>query len=240
MVVGVALCPNHDGDSCSRLSRVFRRHNDSVLCTKTMTDHSATFTVVDTSRGTERGCQNRSEAEETKSDMVALGANPEDIEIYAPGETDGGVEAEIVDQSEEENPVQKPQDQSEDVPESPPTIDQDPVNWMPEHFVDEIQGVPTVNRKGYCVIAKQYGVSVTSEPVVRASESDFEFAEFEATAITKDGQTYTGFGSAHISRKDGDDPYLLNELAETRAMKRAVAWATGMGITAIEEMQNNL
>jgi hypothetical protein len=76
--------------------------------------------------------------------------------------------------------------------------------------------------------------------VTLASETDNEYAEFRAVATTEDGQEYSGFGSAHVERQDGDDPYLLNELAETRAMKRATAWATGVGMTAIEEMRGVL
>lgn len=126
-----------------------------------------------------------------------------------------------------------------DLPDEP-RVDQDPVEWLPEHFIDHIKGVPTVNRKGYAVIASKYGVSVTSEPVTLASETDFEYAEFKAVAVTKDGSEYSGFGSAHVDRQDGDDPYLLNELAETRAMKRAVSWASGVGLTAAQEMMGDM
>jgi hypothetical protein len=111
---------------------------------------------------------------------------------------------------------------------------------MPSHFVDTIQGVPTINRKGYAVLAEHFGISVTAEPVTLPGETDFEYAEFQATATTHDGQEYSGFGSAHVDRMDGDDPYLLAELAETRAMKRATAWATGVGMTAFSEMSNSL
>lgn len=209
-----------------------------------------TVKLVDHNRDNEREFSSRAEAEDKRNDLISMGANPEELEIVA----NGNLEVEHVDHTEDGQQATETEEQQDDeshseekltletpeTPEKTPSIDQDPVEWMPSHFVDTIQGVPTVNRKGYCVIAKQYGVSVTSEPVVRASETDFEYAEFEATAITDNGETYTGFGSAHINRQDGDDPYLLNELAETRAMKRAVAWATGMGITAIEEMTNDL
>jgi hypothetical protein len=105
---------------------------------------------------------------------------------------------------------------------------------MPSHFIDSIQGVPVINRKGYAVIAQDCGISVTAEPVTRPPETDFEYAEFRATATTQDGVEYSGYGSAHVDRDD--DPTLLAELAETRAMKRATAWASGVGMTAIEEM----
>jgi len=129
-----------------------------------------------------------------------------------------------------------PQPTEEDI-ETTPSVEDDPVDWLPDHFIDHIQGVPTVNRKGYEAIASKYDVSVTAEPVVRASETDFEYAEFQATAYTPDGTEYSGFVSAHVNRDNGDSPYLLNELAETRALKRAVSWATGIGLTAVEELQ---
>ena len=124
--------------------------------------------------------------------------------------------------------------------ETKPSITDDPLDFVPGHFVDNIQGTPTINRKGYAVLAVQQGVSVTSEPVTLASETDFEYAEFKAVATNAEGKEYSGFGSAHVDRQDGDDKHLLNELAETRAMKRATAWATGIGVTAIEEMKNEL
>jgi len=163
----------------------------------------------------------------------------EDNEVVQQGgKTDGGKVGETrqVEHIEEPEPAENFEDE---LPEYPP-IDQDPVNWLPGHFIDEIQGVPTVNRKGYCVIAARYGVSVTAEPVTLPSETEFEYAEFRAVATTEDGQTYSGFGSAHVDRQDGDDPDLLAELAETRAMKRATAWATGIGMTAMSEMTNQL
>jgi hypothetical protein len=126
-----------------------------------------------------------------------------------------------------------------DLPDDP-SVSEDPIDWLPSHFIDTIQGVPAVNRKGYAVIASKYGVSVEAEPVTLPSETDFEYAEFRATATTAEGETYSGFGSAHVARMDGDDPYLLGELAETRALKRATAWATGVGMTAVTELQNDL
>jgi len=190
--------------------------------------------VKDESNGNTRRCESKAEAQEVKNDLVSLGARPENIVIemqQTDGDTDTKTESEPNPQSiTESEPVGQIDEKQ---------VSEDPVNWMPDHFVDRIQGVPAVNRKGYAVIAEQYGVSVTAEPVTLASETDFEYAEFRAIA-EKDGQEYSGFGSAHISRKDGDDAYLLNELAETRAMKRATSWATGIGMTAISEMKGGM
>ena len=197
------------------------------------------FTVVDHGNKNVRTFGSRQEAEDKAAGIKQMVDAPGEIEVvqgsyesytdYEHGSQE--VDPEIVDHS--------PGQENTDVPTNPDVTD-DPVDWMPSHFIDKIQGVPTVNRKGYAVIAAQYGVSVVAEPVVRASETDFQHAEFKAIATTQDGQEYSGFGSAHVDRMDGDDPYLLNELAETRALKRATSWATGIGMTAIEEMQNDL
>ena len=186
-----------------------------------------TVTLKDTDRDVTKEFDSKAEAEEKKQDLIQLGANESDLEIITNG-------AEVVEESEPAQPVTSEPDEG-DLPDEPP-VDEDPIDWLPAHFTDTIQGVPTVNRKGYAVIASKYGVSVTAEPVTLASETDFEYAEFKAVATTPDGQEYSGFGSAHVERTDGDDKHLLNELAETRAMKRATAWATGIGMTAIEEL----
>jgi hypothetical protein len=201
-----------------------------------------TVTLINERKGTEKTFDTRSEAQEKKQDMIALGMDADDLKIVATNKADDSAKADGGQPATQAAPVEDTEVpvKESDIPDEPPAIDQDPVSWLPEHFVDTIQGVPTVNRKGYAVIASKYEVAVTSNAVTLPSETDFEYAEFEATAVTKDGREYSGFGSAHIDRQDGDDPHLLAELAETRAMKRATAWATGVGMTAASEMMNNL
>jgi len=193
--------------------------------------------------GTEKdGFETRAEAQEGADTHEALceQCDPDSAEIIQ----NGGQDTEVVepamteDGKAEKNAATHPDEF--DLPDEQPSVEDDPVDWMPSHFVDTIQGVPTVNRKGYAVIASQYGVAVTAEPITLASKTDFEYAEFRAVAQTEDGREYSGIGSAHVDRQDGDDKHLLNELAETRAMKRAVAWATGVGMTAVEEMKGEL
>jgi len=183
------------------------------------------WTLHDDRRDNRKTFGTRADAEDARDDLIALGANPDDLEIIPPegddAQPDGGeaVEPEVVDADDT-------------LPEH--SVADDPIDWMPSHFIDSIQGVPVINRKGYAVIAQDCGISVTAEPVTRPPETDFEYAEFRATATTQDGVEYSGYGSAHVDRDD--DPTLLAELAETRAMKRATAWASGVGMTAIEEM----
>jgi len=183
---------------------------------------SNSWILRDTETGNETELDSRTEAQERRDrapqDNSQLEIIPPDGQDSHP---DGGetVKPEVVESGTE-------------LPEH--SVTDDPIDWMPSHFIDSIQGVPVINRKGYAVIAQDCGISVTAEPVTRPPETDFEYAEFRAVATTQDGVEYSGYGSAHVDRDD--DPTLLAELAETRAMKRATAWASGVGMTAIEEM----
>jgi hypothetical protein len=149
-----------------------------------------------------------------------------DVEITSKG-------AEVVDAEPTQN---------DEVPQ-PSQLTSDPLDVISrnaDQFTDTIKGTVTINRQGYAVLAERFSISVEAEPVTLPSETGFEYAEFRATATTEDGATYTGFGSAHVDRQDGDDQYLLAELAETRAMKRSCAWATGVGMTAVSELEGEL
>ncbi len=201
--------------------------------------------------GETRTVDSRAEAESVRNDMEQLGMN---CEIISPDETktDGGQadtesprvipDGEVLphDYDEPNHPEQTESDDGDGageattIPENP-DIDKNPVEWLPDHLIDMVEGVPTISRKGYCIICQRYDVSIESESIVRSSDTEFEYAEFRAVAVDSDGKAYSGFGTAHVER--GDDPYLLNELAETRAMKRAATWATGVGLTAVEEME---
>lgn len=185
----------------------------------------------------------RSKAEDGKDTHEALCQECEkgsaEIKPVDGKATDGGtatVSPNVVDHS----PGAEDEDETEPAEELPqnPSVEEDPIDWVPGHFKDKIQGVHTINRKGYCVLAAHYGVSVTAEPITLPSENEFEYAQFRAIATTEDGQEYSGFGSAHVDRDD--DKHLLAELAETRALKRACAWDTGVGITAIEELRGGV
>jgi hypothetical protein len=195
------------------------------------------WVVHDTESGNKREFESRSDAENAAQDLRSLADDRDNIEINEVQSKEDVVDVAPAgaNDNKREEVLEKTKEHA-----SKPDLNEDPVDWMPSHFVDEIQGVPTLNRKGYAVMAERFNVSVTSEPVVRASETGHEHAEFQATAVTEDGTEYSGFGSAHVDRGDGDDKFLLNELAETRAMKRAVSWATGIGMTAREEMENTL
>jgi len=212
-----------------------------------------TFRVI-AENGNTRDVETLSDAEDVAADMEGLGmtCRIEQVDESEPPETDGGTANPTTDVAEElaeetGEPKEAFEAEEKEIPEldelesvTEKDLAEDPLSVMPSHFVDTIQGVPTINRKGYAVLAEHFGISVTAEPVTLPGETDFEYAEFQAVATTHDGQEYSGFGSAHVDRMDGDDPYLLAELAETRAMKRATAWATGVGMSAFSEMSNSL
>ncbi len=123
--------------------------------------------------------------------------------------------------------------------EMPDTVQTDPLDVVPEYMITEVEGQPTINKRGYAVIAHHFDVVVHSEAITPAGETDHEYAEFKATAWNRGDdpeQGYTGHGTARASEDRRGIENNLNEMAETRAMKRAVAWASGVGLLAWEEM----
>jgi len=206
------------------------------------------FNLVDHKNDNKREFDSRSEAESQKADLENsnLGYSEGDLEIV-PVETDGDkAETRTIDDAKTAEPVEAEpvadtepvEPEGHDLPDEQPGVDTDPLDWVPSDFVDTIDGKQAINRKGYDVLAHHYNISVTTEVLVSPSETDFEYAEVVATAETEDGVTYTAHGSAHVDR--GDDSYLLLEMADTRSAKRATARATGVGMVAVQELQNEL
>jgi len=193
----------------------------------------------DDKNGNRKTFNTRADAEDAREDLLALGATPDDLEIQPPTETDGSgaVEPEVVDDDgADPQPVETPDN-------TPDTLDDrsvadDPIAWMPGEFVDVIDGTEAINRKGFEVLAHFYDVSVTADLQTAPEETDHEYARVKATAETADGREVEAFGSAHVDR--GDDPWLLVEMAGTRARKRAISVATGAGAVAVEELKNEL
>ena len=118
------------------------------------------------------------------------------------------------------------------------SLEDDPLNILPEHMKDSIQGQPAVNKRGYAMIAERYGIAVSARIISMPWDNEEGRAVAHATAETEDGKTYSGHGTACAD--DGDMEDQLIELAETRALKRAVSWASGTGIVAYEELSDQL
>lgn len=180
----------------------------------------------------------RSTAEERQDTHIALCESCQgegECPIEPKTEADGGPE--VIEEASGDIQPEPSEPPTEELPDQP-TVDTDPLTWMPSEFTDEIDGTVAINRKGYEVMAHHYGISTRSECVVGPEESGHEYARVKATAETEDGTTYEAHGSASVER--GDDSWLLLEMADTRARKRAIAQATGVGMVAVSELQNDL
>ena len=190
----------------------------------------STFTV-ETECGTTRQFDTRREAEEGKETHEALceECDPDTAKIVT---GDGGASAPEADSL--------PADVACDLPsEVAESVRTDPLDVVPDYMIDVVDGNPTINKRGYAVIAEHFDIVVQSEPVTTAGETDHEYAEFRARAWKEaDGSesAYTGHATARASESRRGIEDNLNEMAETRAMKRATAWASGVGILAWEEM----
>ena len=194
------------------------------------------FVVRDVDRGNERPVESRSKAEEVAEDLRGMGA---EVEIIPPGEDDN---VEVVDHTDETpneaNTVKtdKPDTDGYDLPDDGPSVDEDPLVWMPDEFTDTIDGSVAINRKGFEVLAHHYSIQCETELCSELTANGR--VVFKAVATDADGDTYSAFGSASDSR--GDEAGLLVEMADTRAYKRAISRATGVGMVAVEELQNEL
>lgn len=146
-------------------------------------------------------------------------------------------DAEVVDvETVEENP---PEPDTETLPDR--SVGDDPIEWLQRaggQFVDEIDNTMAINRRGFEVLSHFYDIDVYSDLEVAPEENGHEYVRVKATAVTAEGRECEAFGSAHVDR--GDDPELLLEMADTRARKRALSIATGVGAVAVEELKNEV
>ena len=205
-------------------------------------DRVSDWQVYDPGNDNVRAFDGRSRAEDARDDMADLGI---DVEVYPPGEspegdteTDGG-EWTPGDAGTPAAAMSDPEpivELDDELPER--NVSDDPLSWMPGHFIDSIDGTPAINRKGFEVLAHHYDISTSSTLEVPPEETDHEYVRVKATAETADGRTCDAYGSAHVDR--GDDPELLLEMADTRARKRALSIATGVGVVAVEELRNEV
>lgn len=219
--------------------------------------------IVRGENGTERTADSRSEAEDIKAEAEDLGLSAEIVQS-SEATTDGGeldgsepVDAEVVEhvpgagEDHEPEPDPEPAPDANHEPEvlSPDEVEQyaadlddrdvgqDPLQWMPGEFVDTIDGTEAINRKGFEVLRFFYGVDLDMEMEVDPNENDMTHCRYKCVA-TMDGQSVEAWGTSHVDR--GDDPWLLVEMAATRARKRALSIATGAGAVAVEELKNEV
>jgi len=174
-------------------------------------------------------------------------SEPEQEDAKADG---GAVEAEVVQDDQPEPEPPEPQSDEvitgvDDLRENHADLlaadvdpNKDPNNWLPSWMLTEIdhggQTSVDLNKRGTQVVSKALDVVPNAECVVEAHETDFEYAKYKATVERPNGDTYTAVGDAHID-ESGNEKWDLERLAETRAKKRAVKWATGGGLEAIAQ-----
>lgn len=113
--------------------------------------------------------------------------------------------------------------------------------WMKTEvsYSDRGDSSTTINKRGCEVIANFLNLEPSFEVITSAEETEFEYAYHSCTVETDDGKTFTGYGTA---RADGEDQgesegWKVEMMAQTRAYKRAVKFATGDGIEAFVEAQ---
>lgn len=195
------------------------------------------WTVHDPARENTKHFESRAEAEDkAEQAKEQLGM---DVDVYPPGELPGddgddeqkSLEAELV-----EDQLEPDSEPEYDLGER--SVGEDPLDWVPGEFVDEIDGSQAINRKGYEVLSHFYDIDITTDLEVAPEDTDFEFCRVKAVATTPDGRTCEAYGSAHVDR--GDESAILLEMAGTRARKRALSIATGVGAIAVEELQNQV
>jgi len=208
-----------------------------------------TWTVYDPENDNANDYDTRADAEDANADMEALGAA---VTIHPPGEKPQSDDAEADADAETTTDGGQPEPAAEVVDvqpgpggDSPDTGDlpersvaEDPLSWVPGEFVDEIDGSQAINRKGFEVLSHFYDVDVSVDLQVAPEETSHEYARVKATAVDGDGRECQAFGSAHVER--GDDMELLLEMADTRARKRALSIATGVGAVAVAELKNEV
>jgi hypothetical protein len=195
-----------------------------------------TWEVHDHRRDKVHQVESKSAAEEKKNTAVSLGVDPGKIEIIPPdsggAKTDGG-SAEVVETPEVVESTQP----TDELPDTGPSITEDPLSWMPSEFTKRVDGTVTITRKGYEVLAHHYDIRGGTEMVVSPVDTDMDYAVHKATVTDADGDEYTAYGEAHA---DDNGVENIVRMSDTRAYKRAVSRATGVGTIAIEEIQNEL
>lgn len=148
------------------------------------------------------------------------------------------VEPETPTTAEPNDMKQEPQSDADALDQLGESLGTDPLSILPGHMIDQVQGQPAINKRGYAMIAERYGVSVKAHIESYPWENEEGRCVARAVATTDEGKEYQDFASA--SKGDGDMPEQLVELASTRALKRVTGWATGLGIVSFQELSQEL
>jgi hypothetical protein len=174
------------------------------------------------------------------ADLEHMSDCPHDEDDLEDGEVST---TEVLDEVEGAHPDVVDQDSTDQPPESTdedttPATPSDPfakelAEDVPERYVMELRGEPYIRRAGYAALARDAGLRIQIYAVESASETGFEYARYEAMVNDQDGVTLAkDVGTARLETEDLEGAEgELDELAATRAARRALEWATGAGNT---------
>jgi len=154
------------------------------------------------------------------------------------GKTDGGTEVVEPPETAENFEDELPEENSSGLEQLGESLETDPLDVLPGYMITTVDGKPSLNKRGVSVLAYHYDISVTDkETVAYPHETEYESAIVEITVEGKDGRVFVGAGEAHV---DETPKHQLLRMAETRAYKRAVIFATGTGIVGYQELMEQL
>lgn len=115
----------------------------------------------------------------------------------------------------------------------------EPLPDVDGQYVMEMGGETYIRRAGYARLGQQQGFRPVPEIVQYAHEDNGQRAVVLGKILNDEGeiiaQDVGTAGPPEYEDMDGAEAN-LDELATTRALTRAMAWATGEGLTAVEEI----
>lgn len=167
--------------------------------------------------------------------------NGHDDDMDAENDTDAMGTTDLVDTTDEQN-IQERQSDAMQIARNNLA---DPLETLPDWMKTEVSysdrgdSSITINKRGCEVISNYLDLEPDFEVLTSAEESGFDHAYYKCVVTSTDGKTYEGYGTA---RADGNDQaedagWKIEMMAQTRAFKRAVKFATGDGIEAFVEAQ---
>lgn len=186
------------------------------------------WTVVDRARDNENTFDSRSDAEDAIDQLRSLeGVNPDDLELVAPGATDGGsTKAEVVKTPETD-------------PRTTPRIPDDPIDWLrskDEDYVNTIKNTPTISKRGFRYLQSEFQISTESE-VVATFDDPFGVIVW-ARAELPNGRSAEAHGEGY-QFEDGIDDNEFVRYADSRAKSRALSDLTAAGELASSELKGD-
>lgn len=111
---------------------------------------------------------------------------------------------------------------------------------LDDRFVKQIEGKDFVLYTGLLDLAHQIGIRSMTVDLLQFPNADNSYiAIAKATVETKEGQVFVDFGDANPSNCNAKVAKHLLRMASTRAKARVLRDMTNIGMTSIEEMDEN-